>query len=89
MEEAQARLTSLLRDVPDPLRQEVLDALAAADGETGGSFMEVLRVAADGQLARALADRDDPLKLLAADALITYVCQVTSEENPKTLATLL
>jgi hypothetical protein len=87
-DETRARLTPLLLDVPDRLRQEILQAVDAV-GETDGPVGETLRLAADGQLARALTDRSDPLKLLAADALITYVCQVTSEENPNTLATLL
>jgi len=83
-----ARLDPLLRDVPRALRDEVIRALDAV-ADDADSHVEKLRKAADDQLARALEDRGDALKLLAADALITYVCQVTSEENPNALATLL
>ncbi len=76
--------------VPDALRIAVLDAVERV-GRFQGTPEAILRVAADEVLAETVRTdiRTDPVRLLAADALITYVCEYRSESRPDMLETLL
>ena len=76
--------------VPDALRTAVLNAVQRV-GRFQATPEAILRVAADEVLAETVRQdkQTDPVRLLAADALITYVCEYRSESRPDMLETLL
>ncbi len=70
------------------MRAAMERALAAVPGD--GSRHGVLRRAAEMLVAdvRDGPASDDAVTLLAADALITYLCEAVSEHDPASLADL-
>lgn len=81
-------LTPRLANVPDPLRSKVLAAVQRTT--TSSSPADVFQAAADGLLEETLggAPASDAVALLAADALITYVCEYTSIHATESLSQL-
>jgi hypothetical protein len=77
-----------LDGVPDTLVQQLKSVLV--NSPSGQSPAETLRVAADGLIGRAVdhSSDGDATELLAADALITYVCEAVSEIDPGRLMDL-
>lgn len=76
-------LGSRLGDVPLSLRQRIEVAISAYGSD--------LRVVADRLLEEAIRGtdgRDTALTLLAADALVTYACELTAETAPERLGDL-
>ncbi len=76
--------------VPAALRTAVFDTVKRV-GRSQATPEAILRDAADQVLAETVRTdtRTNPVRLLAADALITYVCEYRSESRPEMLETLL
>jgi len=76
--------------VPEALRAALHNAVVRV-GHSQTMPERVLRVAADLVLTETVAPDtpNDPVRLLTADALITYVCEYRSEFAPDMLETLL
>ena len=74
---------------PPGLRKVIRDAVAAAEHHDDEA-VAVLQRAGQALLAEAIAagERGDALKLLAADALITYACERVAASEPQRLAGL-
>jgi len=70
-----------------------MDAVAGgrAVGRSGGQFVHELRLIGEALMTEAKlapATHDTAIKLLAADALITYACEAVAEQQPEKLAEL-
>jgi hypothetical protein len=75
--------------VPSSLRERIEKALDRYPVSPSDSLEQALRQLADGLLAEAKeggVGRDPALTLLAADALVTYACEVRAEQEPERLA---
>ena len=81
---ARAWLATRREGVPDSLW---VRATAALDPTTdAGTVPDVFRECAMRLQRRLGTDHDDPLDVLAADALITYYCEALAELAPERLA---
>ena len=73
-------LEGRLASVPPSLRDRLLQALA-----THGSDLQVTANALLEQAKRGGSDRETALTLLAADALVTFACELAAETAPERL----
>ncbi|MEJ2237950.1 MAG: hypothetical protein P8X82_06600 [Gemmatimonadales bacterium] len=83
-------LDKRLGDAPPSLRTRILHAIRSAH-TSESSLREALEEVARGLLDEAKSgppNHDTALTLLAADALITYSCELAAETEPQTLAEL-
>ena len=82
-----------LGDVPESLRERIVEAVAGgrAEGRKGGRTADQLRRIGEELMHEAKSDpstHDTAMKLLAADALITFACEAVAEQQPEKLAEL-
>jgi hypothetical protein len=81
-----------LRDIPASLRDRIVQAFEAHASPDASSPAHSLRTVANALLEEAKqghgGGRDVALTLLAADALVTYACEVTAETDPDQLGEL-
>jgi len=85
-----AWLDKRLRDAPLSLRTRILRAIRSAH-TSDSSLRETLEEVARDLLEEAKSgppNHDTALTILAADALITYSCELAAETEPQTLAEL-
>ena len=91
MNELRRWLEARLTEAPPSLRQRIERVLDRHVPARTTSLAQELRSLADVLLAEAKegpASRETALTLLAADALVTYACEVTAESEPARLADL-
>ncbi|MBI4500113.1 MAG: hypothetical protein HY700_03030 [Gemmatimonadetes bacterium] len=91
MSEARRWLNSRLPEAPPSLRRRIEQALDLHQVPPDHSVADALRAVAAAMLEEAKTGgpaRDAALTLLAADALVTYACEVTAETDPARLAEL-
>lgn len=88
-EHAHEWLAARLDGVPSALHTRIVDAVRHA-GKRGGAPVSVFQAAASELLQETLDEgtESSALTLLAADALITYVCEYCSERQPELLMRL-
>lgn len=81
---AQAWLAARRDDVPDSLWERVTAALDTVTDAT--TVPDVFKERGIRLQRRLGTEHDDPLDVLAADALITYYCEALAELAPERLA---
>jgi hypothetical protein len=91
--EAERWLEPRLRQIPSSLRAKMEGALKTHLPAHAGAPAEALRSVADALLEEAKRTgpgdgRELALTLLAADALVTYACEMTAETGPERLGEL-
>jgi hypothetical protein len=70
---------------------EAIERLGQQDRDDVVPFHHILRRAAESLLCDVVSSssrRGAAIKLLAADAMITYACEAMAEQDPESLATL-
>jgi hypothetical protein len=86
MSDARRWLLQRLDGAPGPLRQRMLEELAASDDADVAAALAGAAARCLEQALKAPAERASALDLLAADALLTHACEAAADAGPEALA---